>query len=97
MAQIEFLMAAATTTTVTIPDEAPDIKWMQTTSAILVSSGTTTWEDAATAAHGNKGGYPRRRSVIAWDTRHVNAAWSTNSRTLVKLSYREVGALNRRA
>jgi hypothetical protein len=90
MANITFEVTA-TTTTVTIPRWAPDIKWMQTTSAIVLEFPTTTWKgDAADNCV-----QMRRVNVIAWDTRTVNAAFSRATRALCHLKYRAVGELTR--
>lgn len=93
MANISFELSATTTTTVTIPRWAPDIKWMQTTSAIVLEYPSTTWKgDAADSCVMLK-----RRDVVSWTTRTVRANFNVGAgfRALCHLKYRAVGELTR--
>ena len=90
MANITFEITG-TTTTFTIPRWAPDIKWMQTTSAIVLEFPTTTWKGEAA----DNGMGIRRVNVIAWGTRTFNAGVSRPTRALCHLKYRAVGELIR--
>lgn len=91
MANTTFDMLLATTTTVTIPRWAPDIKWMSTTSAILIKYPSTTWAARAT----DDQVMLKRVDVISWTTRTVRANWANPVNAIVHLKYRAVGELYR--
>jgi hypothetical protein len=92
MANITFEMPIATTTmAVTIPRWAPDIKWMQTTSAIVIKYPSTTWKAEADDDQIRL----VRRDVISWTARTVTAYWDIPLKSIVNLKYRAVGELTR--
>jgi len=89
--EVTFWIPKATTTTVSIPSDAPEIAALSTTSALILLVPATTWKQDA-----DDGGASKvNPTVLGYDATHIRADWQNKASVIVTLRYRAVGELVR--